>query len=150
MNKRYLLSDFNTDFPSTPKVNSILASVASSSKLSSEDASLVDVADRKVEAALKRSYAAANFGVRAASYSAYASQVSLKDFQQLYDCLQDKRDPSELLSNMELLAKFLSDAIFDSFWASSAASSASIAGRRLLWLKSWKRSLRNEIGKSVV
>lgn len=123
LGKRYRLADFDSQFPAIPKVNSLLSSMASSSSsLSSEEASLSDPVERKVESALKRSYAASHFGVRASTYAAYASQVLLKDFERLFDCLQDHGDPTPVLAQMEVLAQFLSDVTFDSLSSFSSAA----------------------------
>ena len=65
----------------------------------------------------------------------------LNDIQALFDCLQDNKDHSDILANMELLAKFLLDASFDDLWAAASSASA-IAARRVLWMKSWKLDAR--------
>lgn len=139
LGKRYQLAGFNTQFPAIPKLNSLLSSMASASSscLSSEEASLSDPVERKVESALKRSYAASHFRVRASTYAANASQVLLKDCEKLFDCRQDQGDPTPVLAQMEILAQFLSDVTFDSLWAFSSAAGSAVAGRRSLWTKPW-------------
>ena len=56
----------------------------------------------------------------------------------LFYHLEEKQDPTEILANMVLLAKFLSDISLDGLWSSAAVSGMAVAGCRLLWLKSWK------------
>ena len=138
LRKRYVLEGFEDNFPQTPKVNTILASMSSSSSLASEDSVLTDANDKKVDSALKRCYAASNYAARANTYAAYETQVVLKDFYALSECLQAKEDPSSLLANVELLAQFQSDSTFDSLWAASTVAGAAVTGSRALWLKSWK------------
>ncbi|XP_078524869.1 vomeronasal type-2 receptor 26-like [Lissotriton helveticus] len=104
----------------------------------SEDSSPADPIDRKVDGAVKRTYAAANFSIRAAAYSSYTIQSLLKDFQSVAELLDQGEDVSSTLAMMEQQVRLLSDVSFDSLGAAASAAGSSVAVRRQLWLRSWK------------
>ncbi|XP_078498023.1 lamina-associated polypeptide 2, isoforms alpha/zeta-like [Lissotriton helveticus] len=136
--KRYPLQGFAEEFPAVVKVDSLLAGMASQSLVVSEDAVPSDPGDKRVEGALKRSFAASNLAVRSAAYTSYLVQSLLKDCQGISAQLMQEEDPSESLSMLEQQLRFMADLSFDSLSAAAAAAGASVAARRQLWLKSWK------------
>lgn len=126
LGKRYPLEGFATEFPQSVKVDNLMAGLSTQGLVLSDDALPSVAVDKWVEGAVKRSYAASNFAVRATTYSNYVVQSLLKDFQALALLLQGGEDASSLLALMELQVRYLSDISFDNLGAAAAASGASI------------------------
>ncbi|KAJ1216369.1 hypothetical protein NDU88_003972 [Pleurodeles waltl] len=103
--------------------------------LLSEEVTLSDPVDEKVEAALKRSHAGLSLSLRSEIYGVYTSQSRVKYFQSLSSAVQEGADLYDLLSCMEVQAKFLSDIAFDPLKASAMAIAGSVSAHRHLHLR---------------
>ncbi|KAJ1210198.1 hypothetical protein NDU88_005566 [Pleurodeles waltl] len=103
-----------------------------------EEVNFTDPVDIKVEAALKRSHAGISLSLRSEIYGVYTSQSLVKDFRPLFSAVQDYEDFSDLLSRMEVQAKFLSNIASHSLRASAMATVGSVSARRHLHLRGRK------------
>ncbi|KAJ1150837.1 hypothetical protein NDU88_003625 [Pleurodeles waltl] len=87
--KRNLLQEFAEKFPASIKVDSLMAWLTSQETIISEDVALEDPMDKKVDVALKCSFVALTFAIRASAYSSYAIQT---DFQSLAELMDEDED----------------------------------------------------------
>ena len=125
--RKYPVEDFATTYPANVKIDNLVAGLSTQGSVVSEEAFSPDSVDRKIEAAVKRSYCASNFAVHVNSYASYVVQSLIKDFQKLAVSMSESVDYSALLAMMEQQVRFLSDITFDNLCSSAAASGEAIS-----------------------
>ncbi|KAJ1154463.1 hypothetical protein NDU88_007215 [Pleurodeles waltl] len=141
MGRLYPLSQGEISVPQVLTLDPFISNLIGKPSSLSEEVNLTDPIDKNVEAAIKRSHAELSLSLRSEIYGVYTSQSLVKDFQSLSSALQDGEDCSDLLSRMEVQAKFLSDVAFDSLRASAIVTAGSVSARRHLHLSGWKVDL---------
>ncbi|XP_039183930.1 uncharacterized protein LOC120301160 [Crotalus tigris] len=128
-----------------PSMDTPLTSLFSTSAIPGDMVEAMKAEDKKFEFSLRRVHQASAWAIKAAtsfSFFARASIMWLCELQALVP--PDQVRTHQTLGKLVVVSEYMADASFHSAWYSSKSIAATVASRRLLWLKQWRTDLKSK------
>ena len=140
MKKNYTLLDPGESMFKTPKVDAAVTALQTSGFLTQDgEGSIRDPVDKKADTALRRAHEALTMGMRAATVASIVARASIVWARRLVNILPpENRSFQEGASRWLKSVSLLSDASLDFLVLNARALAATVAARRLFWLRQWQ------------
>ncbi|XP_039184041.1 bifunctional arginine demethylase and lysyl-hydroxylase JMJD6 isoform X2 [Crotalus tigris] len=143
--KLYNVSSSFASLLEMPSVDTPLTSLFSTSAIPGDMAEALKAEDKKFEFSLRRAHQASAWAIKAATSSSFFARASIMWLREIQALIPpDQVRTHQTLGKLVAASEYMADASLHSARYSARSIAATVASRRLLWLKQWRTDLKSK------